>query len=104
VIGVCESECDIQIGQYATYTQGSYMSAPPGLAFMTAHWAQIGPVVSGGCGSNAFSLSSPAQINAIQPGNSQGFGFRNQLITLMINARTNEDLDVCEWPMELMPA
>jgi hypothetical protein len=91
VIGVCETECNIQIGQYTTYSQGAFMSSPPGLAFMTAHWAQIGPVVSGGCGNNAFSYSSPAQINALAPGNSQGFGFRNQLITLIINARINAD-------------
>jgi hypothetical protein len=92
--GVCLnviSLCNIEVGDYTTYSQGFYMSSPTGLAFMTANWGDIGPTVSGGCGSNSFSYSSPAQINAIQPGNSEGFGFRNQLITLIINSRINED-------------
>jgi hypothetical protein len=83
--------CNIEVGDYTTYSQGFYMSAPPGQAFMNANWSDIGPTVAGGCGSNAFSYSTPEEINAIQPGNSQGFGFRNQLITLIINSRINDD-------------
>ena len=83
--------CNIEVGDYTTYSQGFYMSSPTGLEFLEDNWDAIGPTVAGGCGSNAFSYDSPEDINAIQPGNSEGFGFRNQLITLIINSRINED-------------
>lgn len=91
--GVCLeviNPCNIQVGDYTTYSQGFYMSSPTGLAFLTANWAGIGPV-TGGCGSNAFNLLTAAAVNALHPGNSEGFGFRNQLITLIINSRINDD-------------
>jgi len=92
--GVCLDviePCNIEVGDYTTYSQGFYMSSPAGLDYLEDNWGDIGPTVAGGCGSNAFSYSTPEEINAIQPGNSEGYGFRNQLITLIINSRINED-------------
>ncbi|HEX5111323.1 MAG TPA: hypothetical protein VFV79_00640, partial [Saprospiraceae bacterium] len=83
--------CNIEVGDYTTYSQGFYLSSPAGMLFLTNNWGDIGPTVAGGCGTNAFSYSTPAEVNAIHPGNSEGFGFRNQLITLIINSRINED-------------
>ena len=91
--GVCLeviNPCIIEIGDYTTYSQGFYFSAPPGESFLEDNWADIGPV-TGGCGSNAFDLQDPEDVYGIEPGNAEGYGFRNQLITLIINSRINDD-------------
>jgi hypothetical protein len=91
--GVCLEviqACNIQVGDYTTYSQGYYLSSPNGEQFLIDNWNNIGPVV-GGCGSNAFNLLDPEDVYSIPSGNSEGFNFRNQLITLIINSRINED-------------
>jgi hypothetical protein len=94
LVGLCLDElpCDIQVGDYTTYSQGFYLAAPPGEAFLINNWGTLGPVVIG-CDENTTSYNTPASIYDLTTGGGHANVFRNQLITLILNSRVSADLD-----------
>jgi hypothetical protein len=80
--------CDIQIGDYFTYSQGFYLNAPPGLDFMEDH-LDLFPIIIGCDDGTTTTYATPQSINDLETGAPNGL--RNQLITLILNAGINED-------------
>ncbi len=93
-IGLCvenEDLCNIEAGDYTTFTQGFYLQAPPGELYLTANWGTLGPVEIG-CGENTTTYSDPASVYNLVAGNNQGQNFRNQLISLTLNSRISDGI------------
>ncbi len=94
--GVCLeviSPCDIQPGDYTTYSQGFYLASPVGQAFLIANWNNLGPVEIGCLAGTVTTYNTPEDIYNLDPGGGHDDVFRNQLITLILNSRINVDFD-----------
>lgn len=87
--------CEIEIGDYFTYSHGFYMNSPNGADFLDAH-PELGPVTVG-CEGGTETTYSLADIVAMDPGNSTPPGILvKQIITMTLNVSaalgTNDDL------------
>jgi hypothetical protein len=83
-VAACAVTCEIEAGDYFTYSHGFYMNSPNGATFLNAH-PELGPVTVG-CEAGTTTTYSLADIIAMDAGNSTPPGILvKQIITMTLN-------------------